>query len=474
MVLYVFLALIAASALRAFGSWRHGIVLAIMIAALQDPVRKLVPGTPGWLALATAPVLLATILGSRMTTRAWWPSFRQTQPRVAKALLLLVLLSLPAAGISATYGPGSWMLTLLGAFSYALIFSTLVAGFHFARRPQDIRRVLAAYCIVHGLILSGAFIEHFGLLPGWRIIGADVFGFEWRRDVYGYVVHFVSGFYRSGDVMGWHAAAVTCLSLVLAFSAKGHRRTYWLLLSGTAVFALLLCGRRKMVYMLPVFAVAVLWVYWRAGRVGRVLSIIGVLSVPVSAAFVVSDWMQEQDSTQIRYYTETSDETVGLLQAHGLASVAESYQQAGFFGSGLGVATPGSHHLKVSRPRVWQESGPSRIMVELGVPGSLAFVLVLLAVIVTVWRVAQRLLIERSPMAPYAAGLVGFFAANAGSLTVSGQILADPFIASFLGLLVGMVLSLQRAELADPEAQEMAARRRVAEAARWIAAGQRG
>jgi len=47
-------------------------------------------------------------------------------------------------------------------------------------------------------------------------------------------------------------------------------------------------------------------------------------------------------------------------------------------------------------------------------------------------------------LAHYVAGLMAFFLANVGSLTVSGQILADPFIAAFLGILVGVALSAPR------------------------------
>jgi hypothetical protein len=34
--------------------------------------------------------------------------------------------------------------------------------------------------------------------------------------------------------------------------------------------------------------------------------------------------------------------------------------------------------------------------------------------------------------------------ANAGSLTVSGQILADPFVAAWLGITAGLILSIPR------------------------------
>jgi hypothetical protein len=151
----------------------------------------------------------------------------------------------------------------------------------------------------------------------------------------------------------------------------------------------------------------------------------------------------------VRYYTETRDETWDRVQVQGIDTVVTSFQQSGFLGEGLGFATPGSQHIRVARPRIWQESGPSRLLVELGVPGFVAILLLLGAIGVSLWRGTKRLLRTGSPVAPYAAGLLGFFIANAGSLTVSAQILADPFIASFLGLLAGVSLSLTRQHLQE-------------------------
>jgi hypothetical protein len=446
MLMYGFLGLIALFSLIALSNWRRGVLLIIVVAALQDPVRKLIPGTPGWLALATAPIIAALIMGSRFGTRHWWELFQQHQPMIAKCLMLFAVMCLPAAGISATYGPGSWMLTVLGVFSYSILFLTIIAGFHYARRAEDIRGLLAAYCIVHGTMLSGAWIEYLGLAPGWHAIGSDAFGFAWRRDVWGYVIRFISGFYRSGDVMGWHAAAVTCLSMTLALNTRGRTRLSWAGVAGWAFIALLLCGRRKMVYMLPVFLVAALWLYWQAGRTGRLIALIGVLALPVGTVVMVGDWLKE-DATQVRYYTETSDQTLDSFRSQGFRAIYDTYDQAGFFGSGLGVATPGSHHLKVARPRVWQESAPSRIMVELGVLGGVALVFVMLAILGALWRVTREQIRAHSASGSYAAGLMAFFLANVGSLTVSGQILADPFIASFLGFLVGVALSCERQHL---------------------------
>jgi len=212
--------------------------------------------------------------------------------------------------------------------------------------------------------------------------------------------------------------------------------------------ALLMCGRRKMVYMLPVFLVALAWIHWQAGRSSRILAIIGLMLLPVGAAWLVGDAINEETSN-IRYYAESSSETFDRLEAHGFKSVAETYRQTGFFGQGLGFATPGVHHLEVQRPRAWQESGTSRVLVELGVPGALGMAHVMFTLVFSLWSVTVRQLRRQAPAAPYAAGLFAFFLANVGSLVVSGQILADPFIAAFLGLIVGMNLAVSRSRPAE-------------------------
>ena len=443
MALSALLALSCLAALRAFASWRKGLALMIILAAIQDPLRKLVPGTPGWLVLVTAPVFLATVGGSISRSRHWFGEFRRHFPSTSKSLLLLVVLCLPAALISATYGTGSWQLTLLGIFSYSVMFLAIITGYHYARSVKDVRKLLAVYCLAHGLTLVGAYLEFLKVAPGARVLGSAALGYEWIRWGSGYTVDMLCGFYRSADVMGWHAASVSMLSLVLAFSGKSPKRRVWLLVSAFAIGALLLCGRRKMVFMLPIFVAALLWIYWQAGRQARVAAITGMLLIPVLGAWLLGD-VVSNNTSNIRYYSgEGMRETVlGRVEEHGFGSLVTTFEQSGFFGEGLGFATPGLHNLNAERPRVWQESTSSRILVELGVPGALGFLAVMVGILLNLWRQTMQLLRAKSPKGAYAAGLFAFFLANVGSLTVSGQILADPFIAAFLGMLVGLLLSL--------------------------------
>ena len=458
MMLFVLVGLSLVFALRALAGWRAGIALMVLLAALQDPLRKLVPETPGWLALATVPVFAAALLASAARTRHWWGKFRAAFPAIAGCMLALAVLCIPSALLSLSYGSGSWMLTLIGAFSYSVIFVAVVAGFHYARRPDELRNLLGWYCIVHGVALIGGILEYWHWFPDWDVLGSRALGFEWVRRHAGYSVDMIAGFYRSADVMGWHAASVTMLCMALGWTSRGRRRLGWGVLGGVAMIALLLCGRRKMVYMLPVFLVALAWIHWQAGRTSRFLPILGLLLLPLGAAWLVGDLLSE-DSSNVRYYAESSSETLERLEVHGFQSLVDTYRQTGFFGAGLGVATPGARHVDVKRPRAWQESGTSRVLVELGVPGSLGMFAVMAAIAFNLWRVSVGQIRARSPLAPYAAGLLAFFLANVGSLVVSGQILADPFIAAFLGFLVGMNLSVERLA-AQAQAQAAASSRR--------------
>jgi hypothetical protein len=185
------------------------------------------------------------------------------------------------------------------------------------------------------------------------------------------------------------------------------------------------------------------WMQWQIRKPGRLLSLGLLISIPVVALIGLSDRLSEE-ITAIRYYKETAGESLDSLEEHGLGAVIETVRQNGFLGTGLGTATPGSHHLNVERPRNWQESGSSRVVAELGIPGTFGLMLVMFGIVVTSWRIARESLRTRSALAPYSTGLLAFFVANVASLTVSGQILADPFIASFLGIMVGLVLSTGR------------------------------
>lgn len=451
-MLLITLFAIALATLIGFARWRSVFFLLAVVAAFQDPLRKLTEGTPGWMTLLPVPVFLAAILSSRARVPTWWSEFARSNRKIAERLYLWIFLSIPAALISITYGPGSWMYTVLGVFSYSLMILSIIMGFHFARGVEVVRSLLVFYVGLHSVMLSGAVFQYLGWYQEWLVLGDKALGYEWVRFIPGYQIRLISGFYRSADVLGWHAATVCMIGMILAFSESGRARWFWILISAWAIFALFVCGRRKMVYMIPIFLMTVVWIYFYIGRAARVLPMIGFLVIPLISVYYVSDFLGEE-SGQIQYYTSApeGDSAYDRLAGQGFGAAVVTLQQSGFFGMGLGFATPGSHHIKASRPRVWQESGTSRLVAELGLPGFLGFLALVVAMVSTLWKITRAHLRARTPSGIFAAGLLSMFVANLGSLAVSGQILADSFVVIFIGALVGIVLGFRRPEFMPAE-----------------------
>ena len=178
----------------------------ILVAVLQDPVRKLVPGAPSYLVLASVPIWLSMLVGAWACEHNPWKRLRAQFPFLAGMIVVFLVTLIPAAYQSATYGAGSWQLTAVGLFAYLSGIGGLLTGYLFPQKAGDTGRLLAFYCIVTGIVLVGVPLQYLGVAGDWPVLGTERLGHEWLRYRPGYVVRMIAGFYRSPDIMGWHAA----------------------------------------------------------------------------------------------------------------------------------------------------------------------------------------------------------------------------------------------------------------------------
>ncbi|WP_295455989.1 hypothetical protein [uncultured Thiodictyon sp.] len=155
MTLYGLFGLIATGCVLALTRWRYGLYMMGVIVAIQDPVRKSLPGAPGYLALATVPVILAVVFSLIIQQRGWWRDLARMFPAIGQAMKWFMIACLPPCVISLTYGPGSWILTVLGIAAYGTVLMLIVVGYHFPQRLTDIRKFLRFYCIVTSVMLTG-------------------------------------------------------------------------------------------------------------------------------------------------------------------------------------------------------------------------------------------------------------------------------------------------------------------------------
>jgi hypothetical protein len=433
------LSLLAAAA--ALLRWRTGIFLLILIGLVQDPLRKMVPGVPGYLVLAAVPVWSCMFAGALVSEDEFWDKYRRLFPQLVFATLLFVLSVIPAAVESATYSPGSWQVTLVGAFVYSSVLVGMVVGCHFPREPADIERVMKWYCLLCAVVLIGAPLERLGLGARLSALGTAAMGHYWMTYRMGYGVHMLAGFFRSPDVLGWHSATMLMFCLILVMRSRGLRRAVWMASAGWAGVSLMLCGRRKMITMIPMFVLIVSAIYIRRGKLRQLVPLAG--GVALAAALGWAAYAHIGKNPQLEeFYLSTRQDMVRRVTSHGWDALFTTYRQTGFFGAGLGTATQGIHHLKVERPRTWQEGGPGKLLVELGVPGFVCFFAGGFVLLFTGWQLLKRA--SETPFLPVYAGLFGIVWSNAAAGIVSAQIFGDPFVAAFLPLLIGLMLSAAR------------------------------
>jgi hypothetical protein len=368
----------------------------------------------------------AAVIGAVLGRQIQWPQFRRHNPGVASAIIVFAVSLVPAAIRSSLYSAGSWQITLVGLLIYGSLLLGMLLGVFYPRTGRDIYRLLAWYCVLSALAVSGGLLEKMGYRHA--SIGTESMGFSWVTYRMGSdPVHMLAGFFRGPDVQGWHGSL-------------------WLLTAAVGGMGVLVCGRRKMVSMLPVFLLVYLVLNIRHGRFRQ-------LGWALAAVVLVCTLGQQVyrvvgvDEVVMRFYGTALDTARDDIQRQGVESVFGTYQQAGFFGYGLGMATQGTHHIAADRPRVWQESGPSKLMAELGVPGFVGFIILGVALLRAL-AVDLRRAADSSLYAVFS-GLAAVVIANGAAGIVSAQIFGDPFVAAFLSLLIGIALSSARVRYVD-------------------------
>lgn len=439
----LYFALITAATLIALYNWRAGFLLMLVAGGLQDPVRKMMPGTPGWMVLSFIPIWLAVCISLFKTVGwPWEPLFQANARLRAPINLVLWALLLALFVLFAKYGVGVWPVGMIGLIGYAIPLLAIAVGFLYVRERRDLLRFMRFYCLLTSVLLVGGLLEHWNVYPEWGAVGTEALGTQWFRHVPGYIVYLKSGFYRSPDLLGWHAALLVMFSLLLALRARNPlARVTWMGLLAWGAFILLISGRNKMILMPVVFLVVVALAYAYKGNVGRTLWVVSAGAVALALLLIMTQQLKLDEEYLL--YTQVGTEAAGeRLKSHGIKSVWTTFQQSGFFGEGLGSASTGARYGG-GNMKTWQESGPSKLMVELGVLGLLASLLLAVAMMHTLLRLLRNVP-HNAPELLIFIGFLGLLAANGASFTISHQAFGDPFLVSLAGFFVGVAFSAPR------------------------------
>jgi hypothetical protein len=442
MAVDVFIFFVFVGTVVAFLNWRYGLLIASLVGLLADPVRKMSETRTVYFTLAIAPVYAAMFLNLISTQSKPWRLFRDFSGLKVGVGLLAVVAAQAALVCLLNYGWIAFLLVPLGLVSYFGSFPALVLGYYLIQKPAQLRWMFALSVLMSSLLMTGALFEYWGY--EWDVLGT-LDRTPWLHHYgWGKYVRMISGFFRGPEILGWHAAMVTMLSITLFLTVRNRSAAFvWLIPGVWGLVCCLLSGRRKMVAMVVVFGAVLVFQLFRQRRtsVGVVVCVAAGLLLMGSLYYI----------TRIERATSYVELSASAFNAQGqervegsfYGVVAETINQAGFFGYGLGTISQGAQHLKIERPFTWQESGLGKVVGELGVPGLIVF-LIFGYIVVNASLVAVRASAHVPRMEVLGTCLFAILMANAGCFIVAIQVYGDPFISYLMGLLTGCLFSMKR------------------------------
>ena len=414
----------------------------IILDVVRDPVRKIIDDQPVLVTVSGAGFWLVIVVVAAFSNVGSLKLLYKRYPRLKTAFSLLLLAIIPAAMISTFSYQRGWLMAAIGGASYIIPIMGIFTGFAFLRKEVDVHRLMKLYVIVNCLMLTSVPMEYFD----WDVPGLGGIQFDWIRYREGYTVDLMSGWYRSPDIMGLHAAHVIMFSLLLSVRAKNDSR--WLMLPPVlwAAFCVLVSGRRKMIGIPLVFVAAflALGMFYHIAKVNR-LAGLAIISFLFGGCMVIFLWSPDQSAEYTDFasslFTEGGERANTLI----IGSTLGTLQQAGVLGGGLGTATQGRHYANVNTNASaggWQEDGVSRLFLEFGVPG---VILLIISIFLLMRSLAGSLKImpKTCDEVVLQLGLASIVAGDAASFAISHQQFSgDPVSALLVMLMVGMILRM--------------------------------
>lgn len=435
MILLLFGAVLLASMTVAFTNWRHGWMAAVVCGVLQDPVRKLTPGTPPALTMsivAVYAVILFAALASLQRNRA---DFSKRFPNLYSVVaLFLVMLVFAALNGLVTFGLEAWQVPALSLLIYMLPIPAVLLGYAWLQREDQLVKFFVFYAVLTSIALIGTVLEYLNFQS--RALGVVAMPYGYVRHLPGLQIRVLSGIYRAPDIMGWHAATLTAIAVILAIRARVFVRAWpWVLVAAWGFLNCLISGRRKAVYMVAVFGLAFIWRYARRMTSTQIALI---LTVGVALGLVLNE-IGSREASQV--YAQGAATTAGEVLQRLEGGMAATFEQSSYLGAGLGSATQGVRHV-VGRESDfgWQEGGLGKLAVELGLPGLIVAALLAWALLRMMMRITAVGDIPGTTQL-LRVGLFALVIANIGNFLASAQAYSDPVLTLMTAFFAGCLFA---------------------------------
>jgi hypothetical protein len=440
--------------------WRRGLTMCVLVGIAQDPLRKLVPNQPVYYVVLVGVIFAAAWLRAALVRVPLGPSAIQGWRHELKVPFSLFMAWVVVQAFHSFVSYGSVMLPLIGLLVWLSPIPAVVLAYQFAMRRGllGVRRWMALYVLLALASLSGVYFEYVGFQ--WSALGEIGEG----QVIYdlGTVLKAHSGFFRASEIAAWHTAATASFIFILSI---GKRPTVLRIATALGLMALLvslgiLTGRRKLLVEITIFVSTyfflVAWLQRGMARLAMVLLIMGLVGYVGIVGFVAPDLvqssytksMQMEDARPVEIYAERGKSVFADLPKRvndvGLQPLLFAVKHFGWMGAGLGTGSQGTNSIaeehNISR---WAaEGGLGKVGMELGVPGVLLSVWLIVALAKHLRRQLAAIGKVSPPHSRMAYGMVSFLVANAATFSVATQAYSDLFVLLILGCCLGFLLAM--------------------------------
>ncbi|HVT45419.1 MAG TPA: hypothetical protein VMT00_13640 [Thermoanaerobaculia bacterium] len=432
----MFLAFLGLAMAVALVDPRRGWLLALVVGVLQDPVRKMTPGHSPMFILAIAAVYGVVVFGALAKLRDAAARFR-TEYRDLYRLFIIFFWFLVLAALNGlvTFGLTNWKAPALALFVYLLPLPAILLGYLLTRNDRDITRLLTFYAAITSVALIAVPLEFWN--ENLPFLGTVGMAQDWIRHLPGVQVRLLSGTFRGPDIMAWHAAMLCMIGLTMIVRKGFPRGWLWMGVSSWGFLCCLMSGRRKMLYMIAVFAAVFLIRFLRRFSIAQVSALAGT----ALSLWLIVDQMAGGKKSAI--YTRSAGTSQGEILKRLEGGLLGTFRQAGLTGLGLGAATQGTRHLvKPGTVGTWQEGGAGKLAVELGFPALIFLLFFGVIAARRMWRIAHAPRLD-PPAAVLPLALLALIAANFASFLVSHQPFSDPYLVLMNAYLIGALFATQ-------------------------------
>lgn len=419
----------------------------LVVALLGDPIRKLTPNNPVFLSVCFVPIFgviylrILSIARKNKNIFSYYPSFKQP--------VFFYLLCLVFAFLNAFFrNPHALPLILFSLAQYLGIIIAVRVGYYFLRRENDLIKLVKIVVLTEIPFLFTVLLHFLGYQDRFPVLRTMRFEGAYVQFHGGEMLAMLNGIFRSPEPMGWNAMIVTIGALFLL--VRGRQKILWNIFFSFAslfgIFCILMSGRRKFFLGVMIFVIIFLILIMRK-NVKKMISILLFLLILFGFGW---NYLSKKEMATLYIASAKSGYTAtGERFKSGVyGSMIWAIKRDGFFGAGLGASTQGAAHFKGSSEQAGIESGPGKILSELGVPGFIAFVLLVLSYFGNLYKILKMKWFKGTIFMSVAF-LFSLVLTHFILFLVSHQIYGDPFIALVTGLTFGMLLAIPRMIEAD-------------------------